>query len=185
MYAPPHLIKKCVILCIRGLLYFVNSSVRPTSPDAPFQNIIQHPGVTKVFLMVLQKFHVGLWSSMTKLKLFPLLRHILSAAILNSLSFIFSKEECHDFMKYPLCYKMCDTLFQNTTSRAVCAKNQILFVDVCFFTLRHNPDVICYHLYPFVEEFRYPNKSRIISNVATDINHLFILCIRLSLFQSI
>ena len=116
MYAPPHLVKKCVVLCVKRLLCFVDPSLGPSSPDAPFQNIVLRPGVPKLFAMLLDKFHVGLWSSMTKLKLFPLLRHILPPAIMKTLSFIFSREDCRDFKNYPSCYKMCDTLFRKPAS---------------------------------------------------------------------
>ena len=91
MYAPPHPVKKCVVLCVRGLLCFVDPSLSPTSPDAPFRNIVQCPGVPKLFAMLLDKFHVELWSSMTKLKLFPLLRHILPPIVMKTFSFIFSR----------------------------------------------------------------------------------------------
>ena len=60
MYAPPHSVKKCVVLCVRGLLCFVDSSLGPTSPDAPFRNIVQRPGVPTLFAMLLDKFHIGL-----------------------------------------------------------------------------------------------------------------------------
>ena len=169
MYVPPHLVKKCVVLCVRGLLYFVDPSFGPTSPNTPFWNIVQRPGVPKLFAMLLDKFHVGLWSSMTKLKLFPLLRHILSLAIMKTLSFIFSREDCRDFKNYPLCYKMCDTLFRRPASRVVCAENQILFVEVCLISMRHNANAICYLPFPFLRKFHYPNESRVIPNVATDI----------------
>ena len=106
---------------------------------------------------------------MTKLKLFLLLWHILPAAIMKSLSFIFSMEDCHDFKKYSLCHKMYDTLLRKTASKVVCLENQILFVDFHQLSMRHNPIGICYLLYPFVGEFHYPNESRVIPNVATDI----------------
>ena len=85
MYAPPHPVKKCVVLCVRGLLYFVDPSLGPSSPDAPFRNIVQRLWVPKLFAMLLNKFHVGLWSSITKLKLFPLLRHILPPTVMKTL----------------------------------------------------------------------------------------------------
>ena len=169
MYAPPHPVKKCVVLCVRGLLCFVDPSLGPSSPDAPFQNIFLRLDVPKLFAMLLDKFHVGLWSSMTKLKLFPLLRHILPPAVMKTLLFIFSREDCCDFKNYPSCYKMCDTLFRKPASRVVCTENQVLFVDVCPVSMRHNADAICYLPFPFLGEFHYPNESRAIPNVATDI----------------
>ena len=169
MYAPPHLVKKCVVLCVKGLLYFVDPSLGPTSLDAPFRNIVQRLGVPKLFAMLLDKFHIGLWSSMTKLKLFPLLRHILLPAVMKTLSFIFSREDCRDFKNYLSCYKMCDTFFRKPASRVVCAENQILFVDVRPVSMRHNADAICYLPFPFLGEFHYLNESRVIPNVATNI----------------
>ena len=117
MYAPPHPVKKCVVLCVRGLLCHVDPSIGPNSPDAPFRNIFQRPGVTKLFMMLLEKFHIGLWSSMTELKLIPLLWHILPTAAMKCLSFIFSREDCHDYKKYPSYHKMYDTLLRKTASR--------------------------------------------------------------------
>ena len=126
MYALPHPVKKCVVLCVRGLLCFVDPSLGLSSPDAPFWNIVPCPGVPKLFAMLLDKFHVGLWSSMMKLKLFPLLRHILPPAVMKTLSFIFSRKDCRYFKNYPSCYKMCDTLFRKPASRVVCVENQVL-----------------------------------------------------------
>ena len=106
---------------------------------------------------------------MTKLKLFPLLRHILPVAVMKALSFIFSRKDCRDFKNYPLCYKMCDILFRKPASKVVCVENQILFVDVRPLSMRHNADAICYLPYPFLGEFHYPNESRVILNVGNDI----------------
>ena len=169
MYAPPHPVKKCVVLCVRGLLCYVDPSLGPTSPDAPFRNIVHRPGLSKLFSMLLDRFHVGLWSSMTKLKLFPLLRHILPPNVMKTLSFIFSREDCRDFKNYPACYKTCDALFRKPASRVVCVENQILFVDVRPVSMRHNADAICYLPFPFHGELHYPNDNRVIPNVATDI----------------
>ena len=106
---------------------------------------------------------------MIELKLITLLQHILPVAIMKHLSFIFSKEDCHDFKKYPSCHKMYDTLLRKITSRTVCSENQVLFMDVCPVSMRHNPIGICYLPYFLVEELCYPNESRVIPNVATDI----------------
>ena len=64
---------------------------------------------------------------------------------------------------------MYDTLLRKTASRAVCSENQILFVDIRPVSMRYNPIGICYLPYPFVGELHYPNESRVIPNVATDI----------------
>ena len=147
----------------------MDPSLSPSSPDAPFQNIVQCLGLPKLFAMLLDKFHIRLWSFMTKLKLFPLLRHILLAAVMKILSFIFSREDCCDFKNYPSCYKMCDTFFRKPASRVVCTENQVLFVDVRPVSMRHYADAICYLPFLFLGEFHYPNESRVIPNVATDI----------------
>ena len=88
---------------------------------------------------------------------------------MKTLSFIFSRKDFRDFENYPLCYKMCDTLFRKPASKVVCMENQIFFVDVHFVSMRHNADAICYLPYPFLGEFHYPNESRVIPNVAIDI----------------
>ena len=106
---------------------------------------------------------------MTKLNLFPLLRHILPLAVMKTLLFIFSKEDYRDFKNYLSCYKMCDTLFRKPASRVVCGENQVLFVDVRPISMRDNADAICYLPFLFLGEFHYPNECRVIPNVATDI----------------
>ena len=169
MYAPPHPVKKCVVLYVRGLLCHVDPSVPSNSSDAPFQNIVQYPGVTKLFMMLLEKFHIRLWSSMTELKLIPLLWHILPAVVMKRLSFILSRKDCHDYKKYPSCHKMYDTLLRKIASRALCLENQILFVNVRPVSMRYNLISICYLPYPFVGELHYLNKSTVIPNVASDI----------------
>ena len=169
MYAPPHPVKKCVVLCVRGLLCYMDPSLGPTSSDAHFRNIFQHPSLSKLFAMLLDRFHVELWSSMTKLKLFLLLRHILPPNVMKALSFIFSREDCRDFKNYPVCYKTCDALFRKPASRVVCVENQILFVDVRPVSMRHNANAICYLPFPFHGGLHYLNESRVIPNVATDI----------------
>ena len=133
--------------------------------------------------MLPNKFHVGLWSSMTKLKLFPFLQHIHLAAIMKTLSFIFSREDCRDFKNYPLCYKMCDTFFRKPISRVVCAENLILFMDVRPISMRHNANAICYLPYPFFGEFYYLNESRVISNVAIDIIPFIFFLYRFALVE--
>ena len=186
MYAPPHPVKKCVVLCVRGLLCHVDPSIPSNSSTAPFQNIVQCPDVTKLFMMLLEKFHIGIWSSMTELKLIPLLPHILPPDVMKHLSFILARKDCHDYKKYPSCHKMYDTLLRKTASRAVCSKNQILFVDVRPLSMRHNPVGVCYLPYPFVGELHYPNESRVIPNVAFYcIYRSFIPCIGLPLLTSI
>ena len=175
MYAPPHAVKKCVVLCVMRLLYFVNPSLYLTSPNTPFRNIVQCLSVTKFFTMFLEKFLIEVWSFMRKLKLFPFLWHSLPAPTIKSLSFIFSRKDCHDFRNYHSCYKMYDTFLTKTTSKAVCEENQILFVDVRPLLLRHNPNIICCLPYPFVGEFRYPNEYRIFPNVTIDIIQLFVV----------
>ena len=51
----------------------------------------------------------------------------------------------------------------------VCIENQILFVNVRPVSMRHNVDAICYLPFPFHGELYYPNDSRVIPNVTTDI----------------
>ena len=88
---------------------------------------------------------------------------------MKTVSFIFSREDCQDFKNYPACNKTGDALFRKPASRVVCVENQILFVDVRPVSMRHNADAICYLPVPFHGELHYPNDSRDIPNVATDI----------------
>ena len=61
------------------------------------------------------------------------------------------------------------TLLKKIPSRVMCLENQILFMDICPVSMRLNSIGICYLSYPFVGELHYPNESRVIPNVATDI----------------
>ena len=168
-----------------GLLCFVDPSLGPTSPNAPFRNIFWRHGVPKLFTMLLEKFHVGLWSSMTKLKLFPLLRYILPKAVMKRLSFIFSKGDYRDFKSYLLCYKMCDTLFRKPASRGVCVQNQILFVNVRPLSMRYNTDAICYLSYPLLESSVIQIRVELFLMLQLILYHSFIPCIGLPLLKII
>ena len=67
------------------------------------------------------------------------------------------------------CVTKCVTLFRKPGSRIMCMENQILFVDVRLVSMRHNTHAICYLPFPFLGEFHYPNESRVVPKVATNI----------------
>jgi len=65
MYADldqPHPIKKCVVLCVTGLLCYIDPSFQLHHWNA-HRNVIKHPGLLKLFRMLLDRFHVGLFAT--------------------------------------------------------------------------------------------------------------------------
>lgn len=154
---------------MRGLLCYQDPKRKSQYPEAQFANIIRRPGLDKFFAMLLQKFHVGIWSSTNRWYLLRLLRHILPDGVEKRLAFIFSQSDARDFDWAKICYKRDTTLFRKDLSRAVCVKDQFLFVDVNPVALRMTPKVFSYLPHPFVGDLCFPNKSKVIPNIATDL----------------
>jgi hypothetical protein len=165
-FAQPHAVKKCIVLCVTGLLCFINPNVQPDHWNA-HQNVVRRPGLQKLFQMLFDRFHVGLWSKMPMKDLKPLLAFILPKGVLDRLSFVFGREYCERSDNFPYCYKLLRTLFSKRRSRDVCKPDQVLLVDVCPLSLRMTPDAACYMPWPFQGDIT--SASTIIPNVATDI----------------
>ena len=164
----PHPFKKCVVLCVTGLLCFLDTSIQVDKWD-PHKNVIRRPGLTGMFVNLFEKFHVGLWSILPIEQLRPLLAHLLPLHILEKLAFVYGREYCLDSQKFPWCYKTLDTLFRKGPSKDLCAPDQVLMVDVRQVSLRRTPDTACYFPHPFVGDLNFPNDSRVIPNIATNI----------------
>ena len=122
-----------------------------------------------MFSDLFEKFHVGIWSKMLLEQLRPLLAHLLPVQVLDNLAFVYGREYCLDSQKFPWCYKTIETLFRKGPSKDMCVPDQVLMVDVCPISLRRTPDTACYIPHPFVGDVNFPNDSRVIPNISTDI----------------
>lgn len=158
--------KKCIILSVSGLLCYISPNI-PTDRWNAHRNVIKRPGVTKLFAMLLERFHVGLWCTMPMRDLKPLLSYILPSGVIDRLSFVYGREFCDRPMNFPWCYKLLKTLYCKRRSREVCRPDQLLLVDVSPLALRLAPDAACYMPYPFRGDLS--SSSTTIPNVATDI----------------
>ena len=165
-FVQPHAVKKCIVLCVSGLLCYINPNVMPDRSNT-HRNVVKKPGVRKLFTMLFERFHVGLWSKMPMRDLKLLLNFILPEGVLDRLSFVFGREYCERPEHYPWSYKVLDTLYYKRHSRDVCKPDQVLLVDVSPLSLRRTPDSACYMPWPFQGDFTA--SSRTIPNVATDI----------------
>jgi hypothetical protein len=106
----PHSFKKCVVLCVMGLLCYLDMKIEVDKWD-PHRNVIKRLGLVPLFSTLFEKFHVGIWSKMPMEQLRPLLAHLLPKHVLEKIAFVYSREHCRDSQKFPWCYKMLDTLF--------------------------------------------------------------------------
>jgi len=64
---------------------------------------------------------------------------------------------------------MLSTLFKKGPSKETYCLDQVLMVDVCPVPLQRTPDPACYIPLPFLSDLTYPNASRVIPNISTDI----------------
>ena len=165
-FAQPHAVKKCIVLCVTGFLCFINPNVLPDRWNA-HRNVVRRPSLRKLFGMLLERFHVGLWSKMPIQDLKLLLSFILPEGVVDRLSFVFGREYCERSENFPWCYKVLNTLYSKRHSRDVCKPHQVLLVDVSPLSLRRTPDAACYMPWPFQGDMT--SSSTIIPNVATDI----------------
>jgi hypothetical protein len=163
--AQPHPTKKCVVLCVAGLLCYINPNVRPDRWN-PHRNVVKRPGLKKLFGMLFERFHVGLWSRMQSRDLIPLLNFLLPGDVISKISFIFGREYCEQREYYPWCYKVLRVLYSKRLSRPVRKPDQVLLVDVNPISLRKVPDSACYIPLPFQGS---SCRSGVISNAATDL----------------
>lgn len=164
----PHFFKKCVVLCVAGLLCYIDTNIKVDKGD-PFRNVVKRPGLRGLFTTLFEKFHVGIWSKMPMQELRPLIAHLLPKDVVEKLAFIYGREYCTDKQNYPWCYKMLNTLFIKGPSKRVCCEDQVLMVDVSPVSLRRTPDPACYIPRPFMGDLNIPNASRVIPNISTDI----------------
>jgi hypothetical protein len=130
IYLQPHPISNCLVLYVKGLLYYENPKDVWNTPRNPYGNIVCHIGMKKLFTMLLKQFHVELRSSMPTKKLTLLLQYILPKLVYEIMSFIFSREVCQVYKEHPCSYKILPTLFLRSSFKGVCIKDHVLFVDV-------------------------------------------------------
>jgi len=62
-FAQSHPTTKCDVLCVTGLLCFINPNVQPDRWNA-HRNVVKRSDLKKLFRMLFERFHVGLWSTM-------------------------------------------------------------------------------------------------------------------------
>jgi len=106
-----HYNKKCVLLYVTGLLRY-NQNVQPYSWNG-HQNVVKDRGLIKLFGMLLQKFHVGLWSKTPMQNLMPLLEYLLPKDMIYKISFIFGREYCEgnsELISKTICINICKSI---------------------------------------------------------------------------
>ncbi len=52
-FAQPHAVKKCIVLCVSGLLCYINPNVNPDRWNT-HRDVVKRPGVRKLFTMLFE-----------------------------------------------------------------------------------------------------------------------------------
>lgn len=123
--------KKCIILCVSGLLCFINPSIAPDRWDVDC-NVVKRPSLRKLLAILVERFYVELWCTMPVQNLKPLPSFILPCGVLDRL---FGREYCDCPENYLWCHKLLNTLYSKRHFNDVCKPDEVLLVNVSSLSL--------------------------------------------------
>jgi NLI interacting factor-like phosphatase len=162
--------KKCIVFSVTGVLCFQDPTRKSDRYDL-FANFIRRPGVLKLFSELMDsEFSIGIWSGIPRIRLIPLLKHLVPEEIFKKFSFVWGREMCDGQHNISLCYKPLRTLMRKRSSKDVCKEDQVLIVDDWPLRHRINPELGC--LLPFSYMGQKGNeraRNGSIGNIATEL----------------
>lgn len=155
-----------IILSVNGLLCFEQYD-GSTPPPLDVSKIKRRPGILEFFQILLQYFHVGIWSSMERGRLAKVLEYLLPTKVRTNLLCVYGREECRWAEYYPNCYKCVTRLFADRKTRNVCMPDHVLMVDDKPQRHVYNGNMMCYFPKSWHGEMSLPNKRNVIPNIST------------------
>ena len=117
-----------IILLVNGVLCFEQYD-QSTPPCLDLSKIKRRPDILEFFQILLQHFHVGIWSSMQPGRLAKVLEYLLPEKVWTKLLFIYGRQKCRWAEYYLNCYKCVDRLFMDPKTRKFRMPNRVLMVD--------------------------------------------------------
>ena len=128
-------------------------------------NVICHPGLHDFFRILLQVFHVGIWSCIPPSQLDLVLAHLLPMELRMQLLFVYGQDKCIKRKPYPFFQKSLRRLTMGTKTRRFCKSDNVLMVDNCEWKNVMNGNNSCYFPASWKREMQLPNPQNVIPNV--------------------
>ena len=119
-----------IVLSVNGVLCF--EDYNGFNPSVlRLANVISRPGVHDFFRILLQVFHVRIWSCMPPSRLDLVLAHLLPVELRSQLLFVYGQDKCVRRKPYPLFQKSLRRLTMGARTRRFCKSDNVLMVDDC------------------------------------------------------
>ena len=154
-----------IILSVNGVLCF-EQYYQSTLPCLDLLKIKRRPGILEFFRILLQHFHIGMWSSMQPGRLKKVLEYLLPKKVRTKLLFLYKCQKCRWAQYYPNCYKCVDRLFMDPKTRKFCMPDRVLMLDDQPRRNAYNGDIMCYFSKSWHGEMNLPNKRNVIPNIS-------------------
>ena len=132
-----------IVLSVNGVLYFEDyNGFSP--PVLHLANVISRPGLHDFFRILLQVFHVGIWSCMPPSRLDLVLAHLLLVELRSQLLFVYGQDKCVRRKPYPFFLESLRRLTVGARTRQFFKSDDVLMVDDCEWKNVLNGNSSCY-----------------------------------------
>ena len=116
--------------------------------------------------MLLQVFHVEIWSCMPPSRLDFVLVHLLPLELRSQLLIVYGQDKCVKRKPYPFFQKAMCRLTVDTKTRRFCKLDNVLMVDDCEWKNVMNRNNSYYFPVPWKGEMQLPNLQNVILDVS-------------------
>ena len=134
-------------------------------PVLHLANVICHPGLHNFFRILLQVFHIRIWSCMPLSRLDLVLAHLLLLELRSQLLFVYSQDKSVKWKPYPFFQKSLRQLIVGARTRRFCKSNNVFMVDDYEWKNVMNGNNSCYFPAPWKGEMQLPNLRNVILDV--------------------
>ena len=153
-----------IVLSVNDVLCFEDyNGFNP--PLLHLANVISRPGLHDFFRILLQVFHVGIWSCMPPSRLDLVLAHLLPVELRSQLLFVYGQDKCVRRKPYPFLQKSLRRLTVGARTRRFCKSDNVLMVNDCEWKNVWNGNKSCYFPQPWKGEMQLPNPRNVIPDV--------------------
>ena len=112
-------------------------------------NVICCLGLHDIFQILLQIFHVGIWSCMPPFRLDLVLAHLLLMELRSQFFFVYGQDKCVKQKPYSFLQKLLRQLTVDRKTRRFCKLDNVLMVDDCKWKKVMNGNNSCYFPAPW------------------------------------
>ena len=150
-----------IVLSVNGVLCFEDyNGFNP--PVLHLANVISRSRVHDFFRILLQVFHVGIWSCMPPSRL-DLVFYQWSLG--RNCFFVYGQDKCVRRKPYPFFQKSLRRLTMGARTRRFCKSDNVLMVDDCEWKNVLNGNNSYYFPKPWKEKMQLPNPRNVIPDV--------------------